>query len=120
MNTCARPGCRRPVPLKKTRPSIYCSTACRVADFRRRKRIRAILSDMGFDDLVSQLRCAIVAQQEGQSDIRDAALNALAFHPLIAGKHATADTNGVMSSSQKNPARSRIGVPVALGAEGEL
>ena len=118
MNTCARAGCRRPVPMKKTRPSIYCSTACRVADFRRRKRIRAILSDIGFDDLVAQLRYVINAQRQGQPDVRDATLTALASHPLLAGTRASAEPNGTVISSQRL-ARSRIGVQIALGGEGD-
>ena len=120
MTLCARAGCRRPIPIKKTKPSAFCSTACRVADFRRRKRIRAILSDIGFDDLVTQLRCAIVAQQRGQSDVRDATLSALASHPLlIAGSRATAETNSTVSSSQKL-GTDRIGNTFSVpGAEGK-
>lgn len=119
MTTCARVGCRRLVPMKKTRPSIYCSTACRVADFRRRKRIRAMLSDIGFDDLVTQLRHAINAQQDGQIAVRDAALTALASHPLLAGSRATAETNSTISSSQKL-GTDRIGNTFSVpGAEGK-
>ncbi len=118
MTLCARAGCRRPIPIKKTKPSAFCSTACRVADFRRRKRIRALLTDIGFDDVVTQLRCVIKAQQQGQSEERDAALITLATHPLVAGKHATAETNGVISSSQRS-AQTRVGAQTAPGGEGD-
>ena len=116
MTDCARAGCRRLVPFKKTKPSNYCSTRCRVADFRRRKRIRALLTDIGFDDVVTQLRCVIKAQQQGQGEERDAALTTLATHPLVAGSRATAETNSTFSSSQRS-ARSRIGVQVAPSGE---
>ncbi len=101
MNACARLGCRRPLLIKKTKPSVYCSTRCRVADFRRRKRVRMMLRELGVDELVAQLRFALNAQQRGQSELRDVSLLTLATHPLVAGPRATVATNGAVSSSQK-------------------
>ena len=117
MNICARAGCRRPIPIKKTKPSAYCSTRCRVADFRRRERVRMMLREIGLDDLVTQLRCAIAAREQGQKDLLDVSLTVLATHPLLAGSRATSDKNGTVSSS-RDPARNRIGITFSVpGAE---
>lgn len=82
--------------------------------------MRMMLREIGFDDLVTQLRCAIAAREQGQKDLLDVSLIALATHPLIAGKHAAAETNGVIIALRRNPAQSRVGKPrSALGAEGD-
>lgn len=119
MTLCARRGCRRPIPIKKTKPSAFCSTACRVADFRRRKRMRMMLREIGFDDLVTQLRCAIAAREQGQKDLLDVSLTALATHPLIAGKRASAEPNGTIIALRKRSAQIRIGNTSVPGGEGD-
>jgi len=110
MNICARAGCRRSVPIKKTKPSSYCSTACRVADYRRRKRVRTMFREMGVDELVAQLRCIIDAQQQGQGKERDAALTTLASHPLLSGYRVAAEQkDSKIFLPSQGSARNRIG-----------
>jgi len=113
MTTCARPGCRRLLPRKRTRPSAYCSPACKMKAFRAR---RSALKERAVQKLVADARAVVDAWQApiGKGYNFTPALEQLCRNPLVSGQQAQRPE---VSSSQ--PRRGpRIGNDKAAPGQG--
>jgi len=121
MTLCARAGCGRQLPARRTRPANYCSPACKTADYRQRRRL---LTGLPITSLIWDARRVVAAWQalqglapddpgyQAEAEMHEA-LAVLIGHPLLAGPQA----RGLISSSHPLPG-ARIGDdPAGQGGE---